>query len=524
MRSFRDHKTYTLSWIVSLALVAACFTWIGFQVHAFSAFQMDLDEALHAARGLDMASALRRGSLPDLWRETVKPHWYPPGNGYLMGAWLLLAGGSVTSARLYAGFCYGLLGVLLWASTRQVFPRIQPFFLLAPALFLLSDHQHLILASMSMLDLPANLLAFASLYYFSTSLEKPAARYTLLASLFALMSFFTRYGQGVMILGTLAITYLMFVRRLKGRILKIALAWLPALVLLFVWLVVLGQWRWVVAYANVQPGEGAAWSLDSLLFYLRQLVSESSGWLPILVIAVWGFSRWRQPGFPRLIIPYLVFFATVLFVLSYRSNHIARFGTTLFPPLWVLAAGGAAELIARIRRQDFRIAAIAIWVMLLVFLALKNQRSLPAGLRIAYENTNSGVNDAYDFIAETVQASHQEQLKFVMYGETDSWNAYALHFYVQTLCMRSNPGCVIQVTGERELNKGWPPQNTTEEVREARARTALAAADYVLVFAKTPVLPQEWVEVARREFTFARFRLDPQRYQVVVLRPGSSAP
>lgn len=512
------------SLVASLLLLAASLVWIGFQVNAYRGMQMDLDEALHATRGLDIASALRRGSLSDLMYETVRPHWYPPAHGYLLGAWFLLVGASVTTARLYSSVCYFLLGLLLWACARQAFPRIHPIFLLTPILFLLSDNQHMLLASMSMRDLPANLLAFISVYFFTKSIEREGIENTLLTAWFALLSFFTRYSQGMIIFGALAISYMLYFKQFRGRILRTFATWLPSLLILFGWLVILGHWRWVVAYANIQPGEGEAWSLDSLKFYFQQLTGESSGWLPISVIALWGITWIRNRTIPSPVIPYLVFFGMTLIVLIYRSDHIARFGVTLFPPLWILATGSVSELVEQIHKRGFRLFPIAMWVFLLAFLSIKNLVSLPAGLSTIYENTNTGVNAAYNFIADTIQVRQQEQIDIVMYGETDSWNSHALHFYLQSLCMRSNPRCLIPVIGERELNKGWPPQNTTKDARVARVKKALGEADYVVIFAKMPVSRAGWFEISRRAFTFERHKLDPKKLQAVVLSRAPSTP
>ena len=70
-----------------IALMTASAAWVGYQVSEFRAFQMDMDEAVHATHGLDMVSTVLRGSFGDLWDHTVKPHWYPPLHGYTLGAW-----------------------------------------------------------------------------------------------------------------------------------------------------------------------------------------------------------------------------------------------------------------------------------------------------------------------------------------------------------------------------------------------------------------------------------------------------
>ena len=74
--------------------------WIGRGVFRFSDLQMDMDEALHANRGLDFASAIYRRDLPAVWQSFAKPDWYPPGHGLLLSAWFLLVGASVETARL----------------------------------------------------------------------------------------------------------------------------------------------------------------------------------------------------------------------------------------------------------------------------------------------------------------------------------------------------------------------------------------------------------------------------------------
>jgi hypothetical protein len=511
-------KAIILSFILTIVLMATSFAWIARQVDTYQAFQMDRDEAVHANRGLDIASAIIRGSPSDLWQETIKPDWYPPGYGYLEGAWFLLVGPSMITARVYAALCYFLLGLLLWGCAKQVFPKAHPIFFLIPALFLISDTQHLLFSSLSMQDIPANLMVFASLYFLNESLKEPTVKNTLLTSLFALLCFFTRYGQGIMLFVALAIIYLLFIRRLWAYIPKIAAAWLPAVAILFLWLVVLGQWKWVLVYANVQPGEGVAWSLSSLSFYLHQLGSESSGWLPILVICLWSFLQIRKQEFSRAAIPYLVFMIPALVVLSYRSNYTARFGTVLFPPLWILSSGGSAGLLSLVGKRGIRYALTSIWILILLFLGLKNHRSLPVELQIAYENTNTGVNDAYQFISETLDIPHQQNLNLVMYGDTDHWSAFALHFYLQSQCFRNRPSCAIQVTDERGMNKGWPPQNSPPEVRVKRVEAALNSADALVLFAKTPVVPEGWTEVARQGFLFARYKVEPKVFQVVILR------
>ena len=81
-----------ISFCLAVVFMAASSIWIGTQIQSFKMYQMDLDEAVHANRGLDIASAVLRGSPTALWTETVKPERYPPAYGYLLGGWMMLVG------------------------------------------------------------------------------------------------------------------------------------------------------------------------------------------------------------------------------------------------------------------------------------------------------------------------------------------------------------------------------------------------------------------------------------------------
>jgi len=519
MTANREQTYRLISFLIALALMFLSLGWIRAQVVAYRAYQMDRDESLHANRGLDIASAIRRGSMGDLWYETTKPHWYPPAHGYLLGAWFMLAGASVTTARLYSAVCFTLLGMVLWASARQFMPGAHPILWLTPALFLLSDSQHLIYASLSMLDVPADLLAMASLLFFLRSLSDKGPLSILLTSLFGVLCFLTRYSHGLVLLAALSASYVLFSRgEFKGRLWRVALLWLPALLILYFWLAGLGEWKWLVAYANVQPTQVKAWSLESLVFYPGLLLRESSGWLAIILTALGILGVVRQRRFPRRMIPYLAFFTIALALLSLRSEGDPRFGMILLPPLWITSLAGLGMLKKWLPTKRTQSIVLASWLILLLFLSVKNHLSLPAGLSTAYENTNTGVNEAYQFIAETLKVEKRQNTQVVMYGEIGQWNGFALHFFLGSLCLESRPTCHLRVIGERELYKGWPPDNSASEVRDERAREILSTTDYLVLFAKTPVHPEGWTEIARREFVFDRYKVGPKTYQVVILK------
>ena len=507
-----------LSFTIAVLLMAISSAWIGIQVQAFREFQMDRDESVHANRGLDIVSAVNRGSLSDLWAETIKPDWYPPFYGYLLGAWFGLVGPSVTTARLFATLCYFLFGLVLWLSAKQAFPKINPILYLIPTLLLVSDDQHVVNAALSMLELTAILFAMASIYFFVKSLDKPSWGNFFLTSVFAVLCFMTRYSHGLFLLATLAICTLFFLtKQFKGRFWQLVATWLPAAIFFFAWLIILGQWRWLKAYADVQQQPTSIGLIDTYLYYPKQLFAESSGWLPILLIAIAVVFWIRRRTIPQSTIPYIVFFIVSLAGLSFRAHNIARFGMVLFPPLWIIATDGAEDLLSLIKKPKLQTVTAVGLMVVLVLLALKNNYTLPARLNFAYENTNTAVNDAYQFIADTLHTSDRKDLNLVMYGEIDNWNAFALHFFLQSQCMLRQADCQILVTDESVITKGWPREELPDEVIEQRTQQALDAADYIVLFTKEPVIPDGWAEIVAKEFEFERYRVNPTRRQVVIL-------
>jgi hypothetical protein len=511
-----------LSFLINLGLLVLAALWIGTRVYAFREYQMDMDEAIHASRGVDIATAVSRGSLADLWAETIKPDWYPPAHGYLLGSWFLVAGASTASARYYSTFCFFLLGLLLWFSAKQSF-RINAYLYLIPTLFLLADIQHTLLASLSMLEVPAGLLALASLYFYVCWQNSASIINTILISIFAVLAFLTRYNYGLIVLAALALCYLWYAiatRReghLPARLLRIAAGWVPALAILSVWLAGLGEWQWFVSYLNAQPAGPLELTANNLLYYVRQLFGTPSGWLPILLVLAGGYFWLRRRQAPAAILPYAMFFGVAFVTLTLRTQNAQRFGMVLFPPLWIIASGAAQEVFQRIKQLQARMLAQATLLTLLLVLAGANLYSLSTRLQTAYENTGNGVNSAYQFVAETLDAAPGQDYQLVMYGNNDDWSGPALHYFLQARCLETRPACKVQVLDEREINKGWPLQDFTPQERAIRSEQALSSADTLVLFSKEPNLPEGWVEADRAGFDFTRNKLGSKHFQVVVL-------
>lgn len=517
--------TLQLSFLLAVLIMFIATLRIGSQVIRYQGYQMDYDEAIHATRGLDMASAIERLSASELWYQTVKPHWYPPAHGYFLGGWLWLLGSSTTTVRLYATFCYFLFGLLLWFAAKQAFPQAHPFFYLIPALFLVSDQQHAVHAALSMLELPAILLAIASLYFFNKALTRPTFLSHFLTGLFALLCFFTKYNYGLVVLATELVCYsIVFVGgwitgKPTQRIKPVLLAWVPYLSLLFIWFFLLDEWQWLVSFSRAQPSQYPFWSFENLLFYPRQLLRETSGWVPLILTLV-GLIWWlRRREFSLSWFSYLVFFAIGFGMLTYETQDSSRFGMILLPPLWILSTGGLQVLLEQIPIQRIRYLFLGLFLLLLAFSSYRNLTTIATRLGIAYENLDTSVDAAYRFVAETIRVDRSPDLNIVMYGKTDAWNGPALHFFLQSSCQLSRSDCLIHVWDERELKKGLPPQDFSEAERRARLEQALDQANYLVSFSKFPGTPEGWTSIASQEFVFNRRNVKPVRNWVTILQP-----
>ena len=188
-----------------------------------------------------------------------------------------------------------------------------------------------------------------------------------------MLCFMTRYSHGVILLGSLGVCYaVLLATRLKVAPWQIGLAWVPALAFMILWLAVWGHWKWLMAYSEVQGGSTVVSTLKGYIFYPRQLLLDSSGSAAAAFLFTLDklMSIWRR-YIPLANVPYLAFFAVGLLALSLRSYNIARFGMVLFPPLWILATGGVAQLFNDVRKSQWRNGVVAACLILIVFLGVK---------------------------------------------------------------------------------------------------------------------------------------------------------
>jgi hypothetical protein len=527
-RRFLPHPSLALlSFVLAAGWMAVSALWIGVNVRRFQDYQMDLDEATHATRGLDFASAVTRGDYQELWHHLVKPHWYPPFNGVLLGGWFLTVGASTFTARLYTTLCYFLLGLLLWASARQLSPGAPLWVCLIPPLFLAADGVYTSNAALSMLELPAVLASLAALYSYTRARKSGRLLVRCLALLLGVMSLLIKYNYGLVVLAALGLSDLVEMggkllrRENPGAAFAVMVAWLPALLVAGIWFVGLKEWQWLNAYANAQPAQYSFWSKANLLYYPRMLLSQPSGWLAILFSFMAGLMAIRQHRYDFALLPYGAFFVFGLALLTYVLQDAPRFGMLLFPPLWLGAAEGMQGVLTQPGRQNLHRGALLLILLTLGLAGVSNHLALSSRLPVEYENSNNGVDQAYRFIAATLQVSRQEHLRLVILGNKDQWSGPALRFYLESQCLFAQAGCEMDVQDEFDLRRGRPPQKYSKKDQQKRYDSALAEADYLVLFSVEPENLSRWRLVAEGEFYFKIRNHPPELHRVAILQPQS---
>lgn len=501
-----------LSFIFIFLLLILTSVWISREIYHFGDLQMDMDEAIHANRGLDMASDIRGRDWQKLWLDFSKPEWYPPGHGILSGVWLLVLGPSIEVARLYSTFLYLVFGLVLWFSIREILPGENPLLYLIPSLFLFTDALHIDHAAMAMLEIPSITFAFAGLLYLNRANRSYSLKDHFLTFLFGLLCFFTKYNYGLVLFTVYAISHARtalnyFLSRPKPfhipkNMHRISAFWGLFALVVILWFLVLGQWRWFAAYAVAQPVSYSLWSVRNLTYYPKKLVTESLTWLAILLSMAGAIQLCRKRKYPGGITPYLLFFFINLILLTLKLQNSSRFAMPLYPSLWMIAGLGFQLLVTEFPSRVNKNTSYSLIISGLLLAGIINFYNYQFRLSTVYENTNDGVDQAYGFIAEVLDTSNQGDLQIVMLGRTDLWNGQALHFHLESRCLLAGNSCHISVQDRRELRRGYPEQVYSEEVQQQRIQEALDEANYQIHFYENPSHPEGWELVSELEFTF----------------------
>lgn len=504
--------------------------WISRGVLRLDYLQMDMDEALHANRGLEFTTALIRNDWSAVKENFTKPHWYPPGHGVLLGSWFSLVVAGVETARLYSTLCYFIFGVLLWFSMWEVVPNAHPLLYLVPPLFLVSDAQHTVYAGLSMLELPAIVLAFSALFFLNRAWRKGRPLDHAVAFSFALLCLFTKYNYGLVVSAVFVFCYAIILwerfrtSRTSREVQYILVLWIIFTLVLGIWFVALGEWRWLVDYARAQPERYSIWSQVNLIYYPRLLWKTSLNWLAISLSIAGGIVLLKQRRYMPGLTPYLLFFGLSLIMLTLELQNMPRFGMILYPSLWMTAGVSSYLLTTGLRSQWWRNMSYAVLLLLLFLAGANNFRLFMSRLFAEHENANAGVHEAYDFITSVLDISKNEQLDVVMIGRTDQWNGQALGFYLESECLRKGYACDMNLSDTWELRKGWPTQELPEEVQRQRLDEALREAEYLVNFFEHPEDQAGWELVSERQFTFERLNKKPAQVWVSIYRPMPGEP
>jgi hypothetical protein len=347
---------------------------------------------------------------------------------------------------------------------------------------------------------------------------------------FALLCLFTKYNYGLVVIAVFVFCYanILWERfqtsQTSREVQYILVLWIIFTLVLGIWFVALGEWRWLVDYARAQPERYSIWSQVNLIYYPRLLWKTSLNWLAISLSIAGGIVLLKQRRYMPGLIPYLVFFGLSLIMLTLELQNMPRFGMILYPSLWMTAGVSSYLLTTGLRSQWWRNMSYAVLLFLLFLAGANNFRLFMSRLFAEHENANAGVHQAYDFITSVLDISKKEHLDIVMIGRTDQWNGQALGFYLESECLRKGYACDMNLSDTWELRKGWPTQEFPEEIQRQRVDEAMHEADYLVNFFEHPEDQAGWELVSERQFTFERLNKIPAQVWVSIYRPMPGEP
>jgi hypothetical protein len=476
--------------IVALAVLLAGSLRLLVKVISYRHLSMDMDEAVHARDGQEYAHALRAFGSGEGWGLLSRPQWHPPAHGLLLGGWFTVFKSSVLTARLYSVLCYFLLGLVVLRSTRTVCKRAGSVALVWAAVLFVSDSTRAETGGLAMLEAPAELFAALALLFFveaSSRDGRQAILWHAAATAVALLTFFTRYAHGLVVMVALAGAHAVAVAgavrvRQPRRLLAPAIFALTSTLGTSVWLFAFGQIRWLRSYSSAQPTTVERWSLENLSYYPR-LLWESTPLGPLVLVAfvvtIAVAARRRQ--LDASVLPYLFYLSFAFLMLFFVKQKEARFGLMLNVPLWLSTLGVADPVIASILNEKPRRALVGTAVATIVALVFYYRDPFPA----AYENYDGGLERAYEKIAGAIKPWQRGHSRIVLFGRDDSRSGVALAFALTSACDRRGTPCSVRVEDEADIKRGWPRGSVPRSGAAARQERALSRATHVVSYRKT---------------------------------------
>jgi hypothetical protein len=499
---------------------------------AISEHMMDSDEANHTLPAIRILVAASRRDFGEVWRLVTVPHWYPPLHSLLLAAWFSIFDISLTAARLFALANYVALGFLLWrfASLRDESRDRWPTALVIGALA--SDLVLRQIASISMLEAPATLALFASLFFCTKAVEEQRVSLAIGASSCALGALGIKYNYGLLAfaaLGAIAAWQLLAARgdgkRLRRALLLAALLTLPFAMVSIGWFFGLGHWRSLTSYSQAQREVVSLWSLENLTFYFKALSYGSPISLVFAFLAVLAQRKKANESGHRALVfdaATVGLWTTLLLnflVLTYKLQNSYRFGAALLPCVWLLAVRPLSQAVPPLSRPQ---------MLLLGGLLVGFSWAAPPKLALAGvdENRDTAVARAYEKIYQAMTSSNLQRLHMLGRaevrggGRARSYSAVALETYLYQLCARERPisRCKFRVWDQRThtARSAFSVAEVFDEsTTRQRAQLVVQIHDHSMSKKRVPRWLSSWKKAGNIEvadgFSVRMWRRPPQR-------------
>lgn len=334
-----------MAFSILLLVDLAVAVFIAGDVLALQAYPFDTDEANHSLPALRMTHELADGDWSGFIDEVRAQDFYPPGGSLGLVPLFLVAGPSVSTARLASTISLFLAVLVLFGLACEVDPRMGWLAGLIAGILTLTAQPLLLYAGLSMLETPGLLVSLLFLWAYVRAAQRPTTARLVLTSLLLAAVFLTKYSYGLVALATVVLAELPeLVRAARHGQLKALLAqrWAP----------LYGPFAFVLGLWFLRPGQAAAFlgytrplsdnepwlSLRNMLYYPRSfgLHDLPSLWFAPVSVAglIWGASQWRDPGVRPVLLFFLLGMASVMF-LNHPPNP--RFIAPFVPAAHLLA-------------------------------------------------------------------------------------------------------------------------------------------------------------------------------------------
>ena len=351
--------------LVTLVIVCAITGVFVYQRLILTAAPLNFDEAAHSLPGFYILRDVRNLDPRSFWGDFHIQTLWPPGFSLLQAPFLALFGTSDSGARL---FSYVMLLATIsasWLVAREISFGHAALATWIAALISLTAPGWLYSSSLAMQETAVAFVGMLVFWFWLRAYRTGNLLWHLATGCGLWFMFITKYNYAAFEL--LSIGLVDFVLRCRNflhpssgvpasvtrfRILAgLAALYFPILAGIPAWFLTgtdvvstAIKWRDFSFFVRNEDSGYAMWSNQNLLFYVRTTVNWlMAGWLAAaipLVGAVWAVLRIRSRGTAMLTIYFVAGFSLA----SLHQLKADRYITPMFPPLWLLAGLGFAEL------------------------------------------------------------------------------------------------------------------------------------------------------------------------------------